>query len=86
MNISLSPELEKRIAQKVERGDVDSADALVESALTFYFEFEHGEMDVEELRETQSAIAEALEQGQQGQGRPAADVFSDLRVKHGISR
>ena len=86
MNISLSPELEKQIAQKVERGDVDSADALVEHALTFYFEYEHGELDDEELRETQSAIAEALEQGQHGAGRPAADVFSDLRAKYGLSR
>ena len=86
MDISLSPELEKRIAQKVERGDVDSVDALVENALTFYFEYEHGEMEDDEFRETQAAIAEALEQGRSGIGRPAADVFSDLRAKHGLSR
>jgi Arc/MetJ-type ribon-helix-helix transcriptional regulator len=46
MNVSLSPELEKRMAQKVERGDVDSADALVEHPLTFYLEY--GDMDAEE--------------------------------------
>jgi Arc/MetJ-type ribon-helix-helix transcriptional regulator len=85
MNISLSPELEKRIAQKVERGDVDSAEALVENALTFYFEYEAREIDQEESRETQTAIAEALEHGPRGEGYPAADVFSDLRAKYGIS-
>jgi Arc/MetJ-type ribon-helix-helix transcriptional regulator len=86
MNISLSPELEKRIAQKVERGDVDSADAFVEHALTFYLEYEGGDMDHDEIRQTQSAIGEALEQAQRGEGRPADEVFSDLRAKYGISR
>lgn len=35
MNITISPELQKRVAAKIERGDVGSADALVEHALTF---------------------------------------------------
>jgi hypothetical protein len=43
-------------------------------------------MDEEEIRETQSAIGEALEQAQRGEGRPAEEVFSDLRAKYGISR
>ena len=33
MNITLSPELQKRVAEKVERGSVGTADALVEEAL-----------------------------------------------------
>ena len=66
MNISLSPELEQRIAQRVARGDVDSADALVAHALTFYLEYEGGDIDEEETRQTQSAIGEALEQTQRG--------------------
>ena len=65
---SLSPELEKRIAQEVERGDVASAAALVEYALTFYLEYEDSDMDEDEIRETQSAINEALEQGRRGEG------------------
>ena len=44
MNISLSPDLEKRITEKVERGDAESADALIEHALTFYLEYEGGDM------------------------------------------
>jgi len=43
-------------------------------------------MDDDEIRQTQSAIGEALEQAQRGQGRPADEVFSDLRAKYGISR
>jgi Arc/MetJ-type ribon-helix-helix transcriptional regulator len=86
MNITITPELQKRVAEKVERGDVGTADALVEQALTFYLDYAESAMDEEELLETKAAIDEALEQGQSGQGRPAEEVFADLRVRHGISR
>lgn len=86
MNITLSPELQKRIAEKVERGDVGTAEALVEQALNFYLDYEEGEMDEEEFRDTKAAIGEAVEQGQRGEGRPAEEVFADLRAKYGISR
>jgi hypothetical protein len=86
MHIILSPELEKRIARKVARGDVDSADALVEYALTVYLDSEGGDMDQGEIRESQSAIEQALEQARHGEGRPAEEVFSDLRAKYDISR
>ena len=86
MHITLSPELQKRIAEKVDRGDVGTADALVEQALNFYLDYEEGEMDEPELRQTKAAIDEALEQGERGEGRPAEEVFADLRAKYGISR
>jgi hypothetical protein len=86
MNITITPELEKRVAEKVERGDVGTVDALVEQALTFYLDFAESEMDEEEFRETKAAIDEALEQGQRGEGQPAEKVFADLRAKYGISR
>jgi Arc/MetJ-type ribon-helix-helix transcriptional regulator len=73
MNITLSPDLQKRIAEKVERGDVGTADALVEQALNFYLDYEGSELD----------IAEKVERGE---GRPAEEVFADLRARHGISR
>ena len=47
---------------------------------------DEGDMDEEEFRETKAAIDEALEQGQRGEGRPAEEVFADLRAKYGISR
>jgi predicted transcriptional regulator len=86
MNITLSPELQKRIAEKVTRGGVGTADALVEEALSFYLDYEEGEMDEQEFRETKAAIDEALEQGKRGEGRPAEEVFENLRTKYGISR
>jgi Arc/MetJ-type ribon-helix-helix transcriptional regulator len=86
MNITLTPELQKRIAEKVQRGDIGSADALVEHALTFYLDFEEGGADEEEFLETNASIDEALEQGDRGEGRPAEQVFAQLRAKQCISR
>jgi len=64
MNITLSPELQKRIAEKVDCGDVGTADALMEEALSFYLDYEDREMDGPEFRDTKAAIDEALEQGE----------------------
>jgi Arc/MetJ-type ribon-helix-helix transcriptional regulator len=83
MNITLGPDLEKRIAEKIERGDVETADAFVEEALNFYLAYESGGMEEAEM---QAAIDEALDQGSRGEGRPAEEVFANLRAKHGISR
>jgi len=86
MTITLSPELQERITAKIRSGDVGSADALVEHALTFYLDFEEGGMDDEEFLETKAAIDEALEQGDRREGRPLEQVFARLRAIHGISR
>jgi Arc/MetJ-type ribon-helix-helix transcriptional regulator len=85
MNITLSQELQQRIAEKVRNGDIGSADALVEYAINFYLDFEEGGMRDEEFLETKAAIDEALEQGDRGEGRPAEQVFAQLRAKHGIT-
>jgi len=85
MDIALSPELQKRIDRRIESGDAGSTDALVEQALKFYLDYEDGEDD-EEFLETKSAIDEALEQAERGEGRPAEEVFAQLRARHGISR
>ena len=79
MNITLSPELQKRIAEKVQRGDVGNADALVEQALNFYLDYEEGQMDQDEFRDTETAISKAIEQGERGEGRPAMDTRSRRR-------
>ncbi|HXM40186.1 MAG TPA: hypothetical protein VN924_02990 [Bryobacteraceae bacterium] len=86
MNITLSQELQQRIAEKVRNGDIGSPDALIEHALSFYLDFEEGGMHDEEFLETKAAIDEALEQGNHGEGRPAEQVFAQLRAKHGITR
>ena len=85
MDITLSRELQERIARRIERGDAGSTDALVEQALKFYLDYEEGE-DGQEFLETKSAIDEALEQAERGEGRPAEEVFAQLRARHGISR
>jgi len=85
MNVTLSPELQRRIAEKIERGDVGNADALVEQALKFYLDYEGSEMDEEDFRDAKAAVGEALEQGERGEGRPSEQVFADLRARHGIS-
>jgi len=85
MTITLSPELQKRIAEKLGSGDARSTDALVEQALKFYLDYEDTEDD-EEFLETKSAIDEALEQAERGEGRPAEDVFAHLRARHELSR
>ncbi|MBI1791623.1 MAG: hypothetical protein HYR60_29185 [Acidobacteria bacterium] len=58
----------------------------MEQALNFYLDYEEGEMNEEEFRDTNAAIDEALEQGERGEGRPAEQVLADLRAKYGISR
>lgn len=86
MNITLSPELQKRVAEKLESGDVGTADALVEEALTFYLDYNEREMDEREFRETKAAIDESIAQGERGEGRSAEEVFAGLRAKYGVSR
>jgi hypothetical protein len=84
MNITLRPDLEQRLAAKVERGAAGSVESLVEDAINLYLEYDEGEMDAEELRDTMSAIDEAL--SEEGPGQPAAEVFASLRRKHDLSR
>jgi antitoxin ParD1/3/4 len=81
MDITLTPELEKLVHEKVKRGQYASADALVREAV-----FRLIEEDEEELREAKAAIDEALEQSRRGEGRPAEQVFEEMRAKHGIPR
>jgi hypothetical protein len=86
VNIALSPELEKLLAEKVQRGEIQSADKLVELALAFYFDYEAGAMDDHEFHETQAALDEAREQSRRGEAIAARRVFEELRAKHGIPR
>jgi hypothetical protein len=81
VNIALSPELERLLAEKVERGEIQIADKLVELALTFYFDYAAGAMDEQEFRETQAAIDEAREQSRRGEVLAARRVFEELRAK-----
>ena len=61
MEISLNPELQARIEEKLRNGEFSSADALVEQALTLFLESEGDEMDAAEFSATRSAVEQGLE-------------------------
>lgn len=86
MNVSLSPELQKRIAERIERGEITNTNALVEHALNFYLDYEAVEAEQPDFVEMTAAIDEAIEQGDRGERRIASEVFEDLRAKYGLSR
>ena len=62
MNVILGPELEQRVRQKVERGDYESADALVQEAVQRFLQEE--EQSREEL---QHAIQKGLDELERGE-------------------
>ena len=86
MNVLLKPTLQARVDEKLRTGEFESAEVLIEEALTYFFDCEGGVPGEEEYREAKTAIEEALEQGKRGEGRPAEEVFAGLRAKYGLSR
>lgn len=76
MNVSLTPELERRIAEKVESGLYTSASEVVRESLRLLFEAEEQK---EQRRERLRAdIRIGLEQLDRGQGIPGKQVLADL--------
>ncbi len=86
MNITLRPETEKRISEKIRRGEFINADMIVEQAVTFFLDYEGEEMDGAEFREVKAAVAEGLQQAERGEGISLEDFDQKLRVKYGIQR
>jgi len=86
MNITLRPDLEKRVIEKVKQGDAPNADSFVEQALKFYLDYDADEMDEEDVREAREAIDEARQQSLSGEAVSAEDFFAEFRAKHGIPR
>jgi Arc/MetJ-type ribon-helix-helix transcriptional regulator len=84
MNISLGPDLEKRIAERIHKGEYTSLEALVTEAVSRFID----QIDEEdaELHETRDAINQAFEELDRGEGRPADEVFAELRTEYGIPR
>ena len=90
MTITISPETEERLRQRAQAEGV-SIEAYVEQLVRE--DEEWGELSEAplmthdpEFAEVKAAVTEGLEQAKRGEGRPAEDVFADLRAKHGISR
>ncbi|MBZ5724012.1 MAG: type II toxin-antitoxin system ParD family antitoxin [Acidobacteriia bacterium] len=82
MNITLRPDIQERIAEKVQKGEYENADALVQQALDWFL----GVEDERELEETRSAVEEARGQSERGEAVAAEEVFRELRARYGISR
>jgi antitoxin ParD1/3/4 len=81
MNITLTPELEKRIEERIHRGEYESPEAFISEAVSRLIDEEE-----QELRETRAAIGQAFEELDRGEGRPADEVLAELRAEYGIPR
>lgn len=76
MNVSLTPELENFIADKVKSGRYTSASEVVREALRLLEEREQlRDLQKQELRKK---IAEGLDQLGRGEGIPGEEVFAQL--------
>lgn len=82
MNVTLPPELEKRVREKIARSDYENADALVQQALDWFLDIDNED----ELEETKVAIEEARAESDRGEAVPADQLFEELRAKYGIPR
>ncbi len=75
MNISLRPELEKFVQEKVQAGEYASPEEVLEAGLD--------RLMVDEMdEETKRAIDEGEEQLDRGEGIPLDEAFAILRKKH----
>jgi len=84
MEITLKPETLQRIGEKVRRGEFDSADAIMEQAVTFFLDYEKDEMDDDEFRDVKLAVADAQAQGDRGEGVSIDEFERSMRAKYGI--
>ena len=81
MVVSLKPELEKLVAEKVKAGLFPSAEALVNSAVAQVVagdDLEPGEME--------ALLAEGEQQAREGKLAPGEDVFARLKAKSDAKR
>jgi Arc/MetJ-type ribon-helix-helix transcriptional regulator len=86
MTVTLSPDLQARIDEKVRNGEFETVDAVVARALTLFLDEADDEMDEPEFRETTAAIDEALGQADRGEGLPLAEFDRQMRARHGLPR
>ncbi|HSR09338.1 MAG TPA: hypothetical protein VLM42_19555 [Bryobacteraceae bacterium] len=86
MEITLNPALQARIEEKLRNGEFSSADALVEQALTAFFEPEQEEMEATEFLATRSAVEQGLREAERGEGLSLEEFDQVMRARHGIPR
>lgn len=79
MNVSLTPELETMVHEKVESGLYNSASEVVREALRLMRE--RDELQRQRLAELKREIAVGLEQLDRGESVPGEQVFEELRQR-----
>ncbi|HZL00818.1 MAG TPA: type II toxin-antitoxin system ParD family antitoxin [Caulobacteraceae bacterium] len=79
MNISLTPELERRISQRVESGLYTTASEVVREGLRLLFEADQARE--ERIARMDAAIDIGLDQLDRGEGIPGDQVMRELRAK-----
>ncbi len=90
MKIILSAELEAQLQQKANAEGL-TAEAYVERLIRE--DGAWGETTEEPLQETdpeydeiRAAVSAGLAQAERGEGKPAREVFAELRARHGVPR
>ena len=81
MDVTLSPEAEKLVREKLESGEYDSVSEVLEDALRALEVWR-----VRDYEQTVEGIRRGLESVNRGEGRPAKKFFDEMRQKHGIPR
>ncbi len=79
MNVSLSPELERLIEQKVKSGMYNSASEVIRAGLRLMQE--QDELRQIRLRELQRDVKKGLDQIERGEVVEADEVFQELRER-----
>ena len=79
MNVTLSPEHEKLVREKLQSGEFDNADALVGHALQFLVARE--EEDRRHRQAIREKIDRRIEQLERGEGVDGEQVFAELEAK-----
>ena len=90
MTITISSQLETHVREKAQAQGL-SVEAYIEQLVRDDEWTAEEPLDVldetdPEYVEIRAAVREGLEQAERGEGRPADEVFAELRAKHGISR
>lgn len=76
MNVSLTPELERRIAERIDSGLYASASEVVREGLRLLFEAE--EMRERRLGQLRADVERGLDQLDRGEGLPGEQVFAEV--------
>lgn len=81
MSISLSPELERQIAERIESGEYDSADEVVRRALQLLSR--EDEACATRLEALRGEIQKGIDSLDKGLRSPKDEVFARLRARRG---